>query len=140
MVQFAPVTTEPDKWKAVEARLAALGARAHEIEELFSRSGGSGGQNVNKVETAVTLIHTVTGTSVRCEESRSQGANRYLARLRLAEKLEARERQRAAAARHAAERLRRQKRGRNKKAKENMLREKRHRAAIKRERRASSED
>ena len=102
-----------------------------ELREIFSRSGGAGGQNVNKVETAVTLIHLPTGVSVRCTEARSQGENRRLARLRLAEKLETMARERAARAKHDAERAKRQKRGRPYKAKARMLRDKKHRSGLK---------
>ena len=51
----------------------------HEVEWQFFRSGGSGGQNVNKVNTAVRLIHKPTGLSVRCTQERTQVGNREVA-------------------------------------------------------------
>ena len=82
----------PGKVNALLARMAKLGVFEADLEESFIRSGGKGGQNVNKVSTAVRLSHAPTKSEIKCSTHRTQGMNRYAARVLLCEKLEQKER------------------------------------------------
>lgn len=121
----------PAKIEALLARMARLGIHERDLEEIFVRSSGAGGQNVNKVSTCVMLSHGPSGIEVKCQQSRSQGLNRYYARQLLCEKLEGRVLGERSAAQQKREKIRRQKRKRSKRAKEKMLQNKRHRSEIK---------
>ncbi|MBN2308634.1 MAG: peptide chain release factor-like protein [Candidatus Hydrogenedentes bacterium] len=72
------------------ARMAACDLRESDIEERFVSSQGPGGQHVNRSATCVQLRHAPTGLEVRAQEARSQALNRFYARRRLCELLEAR--------------------------------------------------
>ena len=132
-MKIAPAKTEIDV--PLGQRMAALGLREEDIEETFVRSGGHGGQNVNKTATCVMLLHRPTGLQVKCQSTRYQGQNRFLARRLLLDKLESVRKGRIASARARIEKLRRQKRPRSQSAKERMLADKSHRAAKKESRR-----
>lgn len=124
-----------DKARALRERMGALGIFEGDLKEQFTRSGGHGGQNVNKVSTCVVLTHVPSGIQVRCQEERTQGLNRFLARRRLADRLELQKLGRASLQRQVAEKVRRQKRRRSRRSKERMLQDKHHRSGIKSDRR-----
>jgi protein subunit release factor B len=80
-------TTEQKK-KELEQRMHTCGLLESDLEETFVRSGGAGGQHVNKTSTCVHLKHLPTGLAVKVQKSRSQGLNRFYARRQLCELLE----------------------------------------------------
>jgi peptide chain release factor len=70
------------------ARMETCGLLEEDMEERFIRSGGPGGQKVNRSATCVQLKHGPTGLEVKMQKTRSQGLNRFYARRRLCELLE----------------------------------------------------
>ncbi len=104
--------------------MKALGLREEDLEETFVRSGGPGGQKVNKTSSCVMLFHRPTGLRVKCQTERSQALNRFVARRLLLDKLERRLKGFVAAERSRIEKIKRQKRKRSRRAKARMLEDK----------------
>jgi len=119
---------------ALVGRMRRLGIRDVDLEEIFARSSGPGGQNVNKVATAVTLRHRSSGVSVTVQDSRSQAVNRKLARERLLDAIESAEQKRRMAEISRREKERRRKSPRPAALKRKILELKRKRSELKKRR------
>ena len=124
----------PEKEKKLKAKLDSLGIYEKDIVESFVRSQGRGGQNVNKTSTCVYLKHIPTGVEVKCQKARTQGLNRYYARVLLFEKIDHLKKGKESEEEQRIAKIRRQKRKRSMRAKEKMLAVKRIQSAKKSER------
>ncbi len=79
----------PKKEAELRDRMKTCGIQEADLDESFIRSGGPGGQKVNRSATCVHLVHGPTGIDVKMQKARSQALNRFYARRRLCELIEA---------------------------------------------------
>src|SRR4051812_49867307 len=137
---MSALTVSAEKLARVQERMNAVGVRESDLEETFVRSGGAGGQKVNKSSSCVMLLHRPTGLRVKCQATRHQAMNRFLARRLLLDKIERVQKGYVQAEQDAIEKIRRQKRKRSRRAKQRLLAEKAHHAEKKRLRKALHTD
>ncbi|HXV27760.1 MAG TPA: peptide chain release factor-like protein [bacterium] len=109
------------KNESLARAMARLGIRDSDLEESFVRSGGPGGQNVNKVSTCVVLKHVPSGLVIKCQKDRSQAMNRYWARRILVDRIESQILGRQSEEARRIAKIKRQKRKRSKRAKDKIL-------------------
>jgi protein subunit release factor B len=114
--------------------MAQVGIKESDLEEAFAPSSGPGGQNVNKVASAVTLRHRPSGISVTAQDSRSQVQNRKLARERLIDAIEQAQQKRRATEIAQREKARRRRSPRPAGLKRRILEAKRKRGELKKQR------
>lgn len=107
----------PQKEAQLHRRMEECGLREEDVSERFIRSGGPGGQKVNRTASCVYLKHGPTGLEVKMQEARSQAMNRFYARRRLCELLEHEQLGKASPEALKAEKIRRQKSRRRRRSK-----------------------
>lgn len=116
-----PFPVSPTKQHDLLLLMKRYNIREEDIEENFIRGSGAGGQKINKTSSCVQLIHKPSGMEIRCQQSRSQALNRFLARRLLVDEIIQRIEGEKSKKRMAIEKIRRQKRKRSRRAKEKML-------------------
>lgn len=120
-----------DKWDTLAEKMEKLHIHEADLIEKFILGSGKGGQKLHKTASTVYLKHVPSGIEIKCQESRSREDNRYFARERLCEKLQAVLSNEKTKAQQAVEKIKRQKRRRSRRAKQKMLDEKSKMAKLK---------
>jgi peptide chain release factor len=115
-------------------RMRRLGVQEEDLDERFIRGAGAGGQKINKTSSTVQLKHLPSGIEIRCQRERKQSTNRYWARMELCDRIEAKRREIRMEAQQEREKERRQNRPRPRGVKEDILRQKKVRSQVKKQR------
>lgn len=141
LVAYTEITMiTKEKQTQLQQKMAKLEILEADLTEKFILGSGSGGQKINKTSSCVYLKHEPTGIEVKCQQSRSQDMNRFMARRLLCEKLEEQLFQKKSEKQQEIAKIKRQKKRRTRKSKEKMLKEKHKQAEKKSLRRPPSAD
>ena len=110
-----------DKWDKLAAKMEKLHIHEAELVEQFIVGSGKGGQKLHKTTSTVYLKHLPSGMEIKCQESRSREDNRYFARKRLCEKLQAVLSDEKAKEQQKIEKIKHQKKRRKRRSRQKML-------------------
>lgn len=119
---------------ALTKRMKKLRIREEDLQEEFIRGSGPGGQKVNKTSSTVVLRHLPSGVEVRCQRERSQVMNRHWARVELCGRMESILQEAKLSVQNEREKVRRQNRPRPRGLKQRILKEKKNRGEVKKNR------
>ncbi|WP_133138766.1 peptide chain release factor family protein [Legionella genomosp. 1] len=123
-----------DKWNSLSEWMERLGISDSDLQEKFIIGSGKGGQKLHKTASTVYLKHLPSGIEVKCQDARSREDNRYFARMRICEKLNALISDEKSKKQQHIEKLKRQKRRRSRRSKQKMLDEKSRQGQLKQSR------
>lgn len=113
-----------DKWKKLNERMNKLHIQQDDLIEKFILGSGKGGQKLHKTASVVYLKHLPSGFEIKCQRSRGREDNRYFARERLCDKLQAVLSDEKTKEQQRLEKIKRQKKRRSRRSKQKMLDEK----------------
>ncbi len=113
-----------DKWRKLLLNMEKLQIHEAELIEKFIVGSGKGGQKLHKTASTVYIKHIPSGLEIKCQDSRSREDNRYFARMRLCEKVQANLNLEKTKQQQKIEKIKRQKKRRSRRAKQRMLEDK----------------
>lgn len=120
-----------EKWDKLADLMVKLNINETELIEKFIVGSGKGGQKLHKTASTVYIKHLPSGLEVKCQESRSREDNRYFARTRLCDKLQAIVSDEKTKEQQKIEQIRRQKKKRSRRSKQKMLDDKSKQSGLK---------
>ncbi|RUQ99376.1 peptide chain release factor family protein [Legionella septentrionalis] len=120
-----------DKWEKLAEKMKKFHINEADLIEKFILGSGKGGQKLHKTASTVYLKHVPSGLEIKCQESRSREDNRYFARERLCEKIQAIFSDEKTKEQQRIEKIKRQKKRRSRRSAQKMLDEKSRQGQIK---------
>lgn len=120
------------KESALLLRMEQLGIYEGDLVEKFVKGSGAGGQKINKTSSCVYLLHRPSGIEIKCQATRSQTMNRFLARRELCDKIESKIKGAQSAQAREIHKIKKQKKRRSRRSRQQTAEGKRHRGEIKR--------